>query len=137
MFLIGIRMQKRMPSQMINYIILETMHQEGTTYGYELIKKLKKISDDHWDPSYGTIYGALNRMEDKGLIERTDEGEDRKYYRLTSEGKENLDEREKEMEELGERAQDMVLGFLNVYQVIYGEEDFHKLIDRIKDEFDI
>ena len=138
MFLDGNRMQKRMPSQMINYIILETMDEEGSTYGYELIKRLKKISNYHWEPSYGTIYGALNRLEDKGIIERSKEGEeDRKYYRLTGKGKEELERREKGIEELGENAQDMVLGFLNVYQEIYGEDDFQELIDKIKEEFDI
>ena len=83
-----------MPSQMINYIMLKTMDEEGSTYGYELINKLNRLSNEHWDPSYGTIYGALNRMEKKNLIERSDEGpEDRKYYRLTENiyGEEDFD----------------------------------------------
>lgn len=67
------------------------MDEEGSTYGYELIKKLKQLSNDHWDPSYGTIYGALNRMEKNGLIERSDKSEeDRKYYSLTNKGEKEL-----------------------------------------------
>lgn len=130
-------MQKRIPTELINYLILKAM-EEGPTYGYELIKRLQDKSNDHWDPSYGTVYGALNRMEDEGLIERTEkEEEDRKYYRLTEEGEEELDDREEDIEKVGIRSQDMVLGFLNVYRDIFGEEKFEELIEKIKDEFEI
>lgn len=130
-------MQKRIPTELINYLILKAM-EEGPTYGYELIKRLQDKSNDHWDPSYGTVYGALNRMEDDGFIERTEkEEEDRKYYQLTDKGKEELDEREEDIEKIGIQSQDMVLGFLNVYRDIFGEEKFEELIDKIKDEFEI
>ncbi len=131
-------MQKRIPSEMINYLILKAMKEEGSTYGYELIKRLQDISEGHWDPSYGTVYGAINRMEKDGLIERTDkEDEDRKYYHLTGKGEEELNEREEDIEKIGEQSQDMVLGFLNVYRDIFGEEKFEGLVDRIKEEFEM
>ncbi|MEF8835465.1 MAG: PadR family transcriptional regulator [Candidatus Thermoplasmatota archaeon] len=130
-------MQKRIPTELINYLILKAM-EERPTYGYELIKNLQNKSNDHWDPSYGTVYGALNRMEDNGFIERTEkEDEDRKYYKLTEEGEEELEEREKEIEKIGIQSQDMVLGFLNVYKNIFGEKKFDELIKKIKDEFDL
>lgn len=130
-------MQKRIPTELINYLILKAM-EERPTYGYELINKLQNKSNNHWDPSYGTVYGALNRMEDDELIERTEkEDEDRKYYRLTEKGEEELDEREEDIEKIGIQSQDMVLGFLNVYRDIFGEEKFDRLIDKIKEEFDI
>lgn len=130
-------MQKRIPTELINYLILKAM-EEGPTYGYELIKRLKDKSNDHWDPSYGTVYGAMNRMEDDGFIERTEmEDEDRKYYQLTEKGEEQLEEREGDIEKIGVQSQNMVLGFLNVYREIFGEEKFVKLIDRVKEEFDI
>mgnify|MGYP006303658295 CR=1 FL=1 len=130
-------MQKRIPSEMINYLILKTMKEKGSTYGYELIKKLQDISNNHWDPSYGTIYGALNRMEENGLIERANKDQnDRKYYRLTEKGENELENREVRIKEIGEKSQDMVLGFLNVYQNIYGKNSFQGLIDKIKKEFD-
>ncbi len=130
-------MQKRIPSELINYLILKSM-QKGPTYGYELIKRLKEKSNDHWDPSYGTVYGALNRMEDNGFIERAEkEEEDRKYYQLTEKGEEELDEREEDIQKIGVQSQDMVLGFLNVYRDIFGEEKFRELINKIKEEFEI
>ncbi len=130
-------MQKRIPSELINYLILDTMEKEGATYGYELIKRLQDKSNGHWDPSYGTIYGALNRMEKKDLIERAEkEAEDRKYYRLTGKGERELERRVEDIKELGERSQEMVLGFLNVYGNVYGEKKLATLLDKIKDEFE-
>ena len=138
MILCRLKMQKRIPSEMISYLILKTMKEKGSTYGYELIKTMKERSNGHWDPSYGTIYGSLDRMEKNGYIERADrEPEDRKYYRLTEEGKKELEERQKRIKEIGETSQDMVLGFLNVYKEIYDDKDFEELIEKIKKEFDI
>jgi len=129
-------MQKRIPSELISYLIMKTMDEKGETYGYELINTLKEISNEHWDPSYGTVYGALNRMEKKDFIQRADmEEEDRKYYRLTSKGKEELEKRESGMKEIGEMAQENVLGFLCVYREIYGEDKFQELMDRLRKEF--
>ena len=130
-------MQKRIPTELINYLIMKTMEKEPT-YGYEIIKKLQEKSNDHWDPSYGTVYGALNRMENNEYIERAEkEEEDRKYYQLTEKGEGELKERKKDIEKIGIQSQNMVLGFLNVYQDIFGEEKFQGLIDKIKEEFDI
>ncbi len=129
-------MQKRIPSELITYLILKSIRKEGTTYGYELINNLKDVSNEHWDPSYGTVYGILNRLEKKGFIERAEMGdEDRKYYKLTKKGEEELKEREHGMKEIGKMAQENVLGFLCVYRKIYGEEKFHELMEKIKKEF--
>jgi len=123
---------------MISYLILKTMKDKGTTYGYELIKTMKERSNGYWNPSYGTIYGSLDRMERKDYIERADqEPEDRKYYRLTEEGEEELEERKEKIKEIGKTSQNMVLGFLNVYKEIYDDKDFEELIEKIKKEFDI
>ena len=117
---------------------MKTMKEKGSTYGYELIKTMKERSNGHWNPSYGTIYGSLNRMENNGYIERANrEPEDRKYYRLTEEGEEELKEREERMKEIGESSENMVLGFLNVYKDIFGNEKLDELLDKIKNEFDL
>ncbi len=131
-------MQKRIPSEMIGYLILKAMEEKDSTYGYELIDTMKDKSNGHWDPSYGTIYGALNRMEKKGIIERADrEPEDRKYYQLTETGEQELKEREKRIKDIGKSSENMVLGFLNVYEDIYGKEQLTQLLDKIKEEFDL
>lgn len=55
-------MFKRRPQGFVALMILESM-EDGPTYGYEILQRAKEISAGHRDPSYGTIYGALERME--------------------------------------------------------------------------
>ncbi|NHM30838.1 PadR family transcriptional regulator [Neobacillus terrae] len=61
-------------------------------YGYELSKKLQDIGLA--DVSEGTIYPVLLRLQKNGLIkgemQPSESGPNRKYYRLTDEGKESL-----------------------------------------------
>ncbi len=64
-------------------------------------------------------------------------GEDRKYYQLTKTGEQDLEEREKRIEEIGESSENMVLGFLNVYEDIYGEKRLDQLLEKMKEEFDL
>jgi len=64
-------------------------------------------------------------------------GEDRKYYQLTKTGEQDLEEREKRIEEIGETSENMVLGFLNVYEDIYGEKRLDQLLEKMKEEFDL
>jgi len=60
-------------------------------YGYEIIKELKKIFEDVWEPKTGTIYPALRRLETRGLI-RTELKDGREHYLLTKEGEEAMKE---------------------------------------------
>lgn len=59
-------------------------------YGYEIIKELEKRFSGHWKPKTGTIYPALDKLEQDGLltsqIEFRDEGPDRRHYALTERG---------------------------------------------------
>ena len=66
----------------------------GDQYGYEIIKRVKRLSggDLAWSP--GMLYPLLHRLERDGLIagywELTDEGRRRKYYRLTARGRRQM-----------------------------------------------
>jgi PadR family transcriptional regulator PadR len=61
-------------------------------YGYELSRKLQEIGLA--DVSEGTIYPILLRLQKNGLIkgelQPSEAGPNRKYYKLTAEGKESL-----------------------------------------------
>lgn len=63
-------------------------------YGYEIIRELERRFSGHWSPKTGTIYPALEKLEENGLImgqiEFRDHGPDRKHYAITSKGKEEL-----------------------------------------------
>src|SRR6266568_4462808 len=56
--------------------------------GYQLIQEIAERSDGVWQPSPGSVYPALQQLEDEGLIQaETPEG-GRRRYALTAEGRE-------------------------------------------------
>ncbi|VAX41656.1 Transcriptional regulator, PadR family [hydrothermal vent metagenome] len=63
-------------------------------YGYELVETLDARTDGVLAMGQSTLYPLLYNLEAKGLIEaswrETDNGRERKYYRLTGKGKKKL-----------------------------------------------
>lgn len=64
---------------------------EGESYGYELIQRVKELSNGQLQWTEGMLYPVLHRLEEEGLIEAewkaAESGRKRKYYRLTRPGK--------------------------------------------------
>jgi len=60
--------------------------------GYQIMQEVEERSEGVWRPSPGSVYPALQQLEDEGLI-RSDESEGRKLFRLTDAGEANLKER--------------------------------------------
>jgi DNA-binding PadR family transcriptional regulator len=63
-------------------------------HGYALIKDIEALSRHRVRLSTGTLYGALPRLLDEGWIERfeqEDTSRDKQAYRLTSEGRRQLE----------------------------------------------
>ncbi|MBO0890459.1 MAG: helix-turn-helix transcriptional regulator [Acidothermales bacterium] len=60
--------------------------------GYQVIQELRERSAGYWRPSPGSVYPALQQLEDEGLV-RTTEVDGRKAYELTDEGREHVDSR--------------------------------------------
>lgn len=69
-------------------------------YGYELVKEMDRRSEHHFQVKEGTLYPALHKLEKQGYIEfywqNQEKGPARKYYHITPQGKEILDERTSE-----------------------------------------
>ena len=62
-------------------------------HGYSILKDVEQMSDGRVVLSTGTLYGALRRLLDEEWIERIEEQESsrgRQAYRLTSQGRKNL-----------------------------------------------
>jgi len=63
-------------------------------HGYAVIAEVAALSDGRMTLRPGTLYGALDRLGDDGLVtverEEVVEGRLRRYYRLTDEGAEML-----------------------------------------------
>ena len=61
---------------------------EGPKHGYAMIEDIANIADVRFGP--GTLYGAITRLESRGLIERLDAEDRRNPYRLTGLGEKAL-----------------------------------------------
>ena len=74
-------------------IILSLLSRQES-YGYEIIKNIKEISNEKIDFKEGTLYPVLHKLEKKGYIEsfwkESDAGRKRKYYKITDKGKKQL-----------------------------------------------
>lgn len=64
----------------------------GPKHGYELITELSERFGGTYRPSAGTIYPRLARLEDEGLVMRTDAGR-RSTYALTPAGRAEVEAR--------------------------------------------
>ena len=66
----------------------------GESYGYEIIQKVHELSEEEIEWTDGMLYPVLHRLERDGLImsewKQSQTGRERKYYRLTSEGRKAL-----------------------------------------------
>jgi len=62
----------------------------GPLHGYAVIKEVSRLSGDTVRLAAGTLYAALDRLTDEGLVEvdreETVDGRLRRYYRLTAAG---------------------------------------------------
>ncbi len=69
---------------------------EGDSYGYAIIKRVQELSGGQMEWTDGMLYPVLHRLERLGFIkarwEESESGRRRKYYRITSRGKEQLEE---------------------------------------------
>lgn len=80
-------------------LVLSLLDQEPM-YGYQMIKEIEKRSSGVFTFKEGTLYPILHSLEAKGVIESSWWGNEgsrqRKYYRLTDQGKRCLAEKQRE-----------------------------------------
>lgn len=70
-------------------------------YGYEITQKVKQLSNNEMKITEGALYPALHRLEAKGLLNTETKMVDkrfRKYYKLTKDGKKELNNSLEEMQ---------------------------------------
>jgi transcriptional regulator len=67
----------------------------GPVHGYAIAQRLQQVSRDVVQVPQGSLYPALHRLEDRGLLaadwKATETGRDAKFYRLTRSGRAQLD----------------------------------------------
>ena len=60
---------------------------QGPMNGYQIIQEISERSDGVWRPSPGSVYPALQQLEDEGLIRAESDENGRRSYQLTDEGR--------------------------------------------------
>ena len=70
-------------------VLILTSLAGGAKHGYALTKDIEQFADVSLGP--GTLYGAISRLEEKGLIQVVGADERRRPYRLTAAGKATLE----------------------------------------------
>ncbi len=74
----------------IKPIILQALS-EKSMHGYEIIQHFSKRSGGHWQPSPGSVYPTLRKLEAEGLI-RAKENDGKTAYFVTAKGRRQADE---------------------------------------------
>lgn len=78
----------------LDLIVLRALSMMGPLHAYALAARLAQVSDHPLSLNQGTLYPALVRLEDKGLIkgawQKTESNREAKYYRITRSGEREL-----------------------------------------------
>jgi DNA-binding PadR family transcriptional regulator len=82
-------------------LLVLTSLADGPKHGYAITADVQELAGINLGP--GTLYGALSRLEDRGLIEALPAEDRRRPYRLTSSGRTALEEQLRSLEAVATR----------------------------------
>lgn len=78
----------------LDLLILRVLSRE-TLHGWAIARRIQQLSDEVLEVNQGSLYPALYRLRDRGLIEGrwgvSPEGRRARFYRLTAEGRRAVD----------------------------------------------
>ncbi|MHB1345503.1 MAG: PadR family transcriptional regulator [Thermoleophilia bacterium] len=73
---------------------------EGDSYGYAILQRVRELSGGRLEWTDGMLYPVLHRLGRLGYVESrwevAESGRRRKYYRITPEGREQLQEQRRQ-----------------------------------------
>lgn len=79
---------------------------EGDSYGYQILRRVREVSRGCLNWTDGMLYPVLHRLERLGHVEArwevAESGRRRKYYRITSQGRAQLAEEQKQWDAVNE-----------------------------------
>lgn len=79
----------------LEMLILRTVGR-GPMHGYGIAQELKRTSDDVFRVQQGSLYPALHRLQERGLLKaewhENETGRQAKFYSLTRAGRKRLEE---------------------------------------------
>lgn len=83
-----------LPQGTLDLLILKVVAL-GPVHGYAIAQRLQQVSRDVVRVPQGSLYPALHRLENRGLLiadwKETDTGREAKFYRLTRKGRSQLE----------------------------------------------
>lgn len=88
----------------LDLIVLRLLDRRGPLNGYDIARHVAQLSDNVLRIQEGSLYPALHRMAQAGLLRSTwrqsDKGRRARYYELTPAGRRQLAEEKKRWNEL-------------------------------------
>ena len=82
-----------LPQGTLDLLILKVVAL-GPVHGYAIAQRLQEVSRDVVQVPQGSLYPALHRLENRGLLtadwQETETGREAKFYRLTRKGRAQL-----------------------------------------------
>jgi len=83
-------------------IVLKLLKEQGKMYGYEITQRVKELTLDKIQITEGALYPLLHALEAQGDLETEVEfigKRQRKYYKLTTQGKQTSKKKITELQE--------------------------------------
>ena len=78
----------------LDLMVLQTLDSMGPLHGYAIASRLEQVSSGALQLNMGTLYPALMRLEQRGLVKgkwgTTDTNRKARYYELTAAGRRQL-----------------------------------------------
>ena len=100
-----VEVRAELPQGTLDLLILEVVAL-GPLHGYAIAQRLQQISRDVVQVQQGSLYPALHRLENRGLLaaewRASDTGREAKFYRLTPKGRARLGVEEQAWRRLSE-----------------------------------
>jgi transcriptional regulator len=88
----------------LDLLVLKTLEHNGALHGYGIVLHIQSASNDVLRVEEGSLYPALHRMEQNGWIASewatTETNRRAKYYKLTSQGRRQLQHAEESFDQL-------------------------------------
>jgi PadR family transcriptional regulator PadR len=86
--------KSELPQGTLDLLILKVVAL-GPVHGYAITQRLQQVSQDVVQVPQGSLYPALHRLENRGLLKAdwkvTETGREGKFYQLTKKGRTQLD----------------------------------------------
>jgi transcriptional regulator len=98
----------------LDLMVLQTLDSMGPLHGYAIAARIEQVSSGALQLNMGTLYPALMRLEQRGLVKgrwgTTDSSRRARYYRLTASGRRELGKERRSWERMAAIMQTLLTG---------------------------